>query len=187
MSAAIDRALRLAEILTLCFVVAAIALSIGRCSGQQSAEHDWHAQNVATVTAAYRAQRGETAKASARVDTVTRVVIRQGASIDRVVNVADTVLADTASSTGVLRETLAMLRTEVVIYRRTVDSLLVVHAEYRAHTDHALALADSTIAAQAAAITAAKCRILGMRCPSRTTVALWSSGLTAAAIAVIAR
>jgi hypothetical protein len=167
--------------------LAALILSIGRYGGLQSAEADWHAENVAKVTAAYRVQRDSTAAASARVDTITRVVIRQGTRIDSVVNIADTVLATDTANTATLRATLVLLRTEVVTYRVTVDSLLVAHRAYMLHTDHALALADSTIAAQAAQIAASQCRILGMRCPSRTTVALWSSGLTAAAIAVIAR
>jgi hypothetical protein len=125
--------------------LAALILSIGRYGGLQSAEADWHAENVAKVTAAYRVQRDSTAAASARVDTITRVVIRQGTRIDSVVNIADTVLATDTANTATLRATLSMLRTEVVTYRVTVDSLLDAHRMYIVATDHALVMADSTI------------------------------------------
>jgi hypothetical protein len=134
---------RTAELLLVAVGVAAIAYGVGSCGRVDASEL---AEREARATEnGYRAAVAAYQNRRAKVDTVTRTVIKYGVRIDSVVNIVDTVLATDTANTATLRATLSMLRTEVVTYRVTVDSLLDAHRAYTVATDHALVMADSTI------------------------------------------
>jgi hypothetical protein len=137
---------RTAELLLVAVASVAIAYGVGSCvsrvDASELAEREARAREngYRAAVAAYQNRR-------AKVDTITRTVIKYGTRIDTVVNIVDTVLATDTANMATLRATLSLLRTEVVTYRVTVDSLLVAHRAYNVATDHALVMADSTIGA----------------------------------------
>lgn len=143
---------RTAELLLVAVGVAVIAYGVGSCGKTDAVDaaeaRARDAENGFRTAMAYAAQR------QARVETVTVATVRQGARVDTVLVTVDSVLADTSADVPQLRRTLSMLRTEVVTYRVTVDSLLVAHRAYIVATDNALLMADSTIAALHAVIAA---------------------------------
>lgn len=143
---------RTVEILLATALVAGVAYcagGMGKVSESKAALEKAKAQEQG-----YKVSRLAQKERAAKVDTITRRVITHGVRIDTVVNRADTVLADTTATVTELRHTLAMLRTEVVTYRVTVDSLVMSHLAYREATEAAFVAADSTIAAWQAAVEA---------------------------------
>lgn len=89
---------------------------------------------------------------------------------------------DSAASTDSMRQALAgavqladTLSIQVLVYMTAVDTLRARYAEERRAMTVALEQADTALAHQDALIRALQkqdCRVLGRRCPSRTTVAL---------------
>ena len=134
---------RTAELLLVAAGVAAIAYGVGSCGKTDAVSAA--EQRARDAENGFKAAISALEGRRAHVETVTVRVTTQGQSIDRVVNIVDSVLVDSAATISDLRHTLSLLRTEVVTYRVTVDSLIMSHLAYRQATDHALVMADSTI------------------------------------------
>jgi hypothetical protein len=183
----VTRAARLALLALGVTLVTLAGAAAGRWQGARTAEARRAERQAARLATAYRATRGERDAARTAVTRQTSVTRRQGAVVDAGLDSARAAIADSTRNAEQLRRDLARLVTVVATYRREVDSLIVTHAAYVATTDAALALADSTIAAQSAVIAASKCRILWLPCPSRTTVAIATAGVTTIAWLLIPR
>lgn len=134
----------------------ALVAGVAYCAGGMGkvSESDAKLREARAQEQGYKVARLAQKERAAQVDTITRRVITQGVRIDTAVNRADTVLADTGATVTELRHALAMLRTEVVTYRVTVDSLVMSHLAYREATDQTLLAADSTISALKEAVAA---------------------------------
>lgn len=168
-----------AEAVGLAVALVLVALAVGRCQGEREAEASATVQAAHKLADAYRAERKSRAleRAEAKVETVTVVVTRRLARVDTLIADVDATLADSAATVPVLRAQLARSRTELAGFRADVDSLIAAHAAYRLAVERRLSLADSTITAQARAITALKCRIGPFPCPRRSTVGLVAGGI----------
>lgn len=134
-----------ANLLLVAVGVAVLGYGVGSC-GKTDALAAVKARATETENG-YKAAIAAMQNRRQKVDTITRTVITYGTRIDTVVNIADHILSTDTATVPTLRATLSLLRTEVVTYRVTVDSLLVAHRAYIVATDHALLMADSTIAA----------------------------------------
>lgn len=159
----------------LCAVLVAV-WAIGRSTSVQSERDTIAAQAQANAQVAHKASR-ETRKlvkpALARTDTVTRRVMVQDAALGSQLDTARAVLADTAATLAVVRETLAATVVQAETFRVAVDSLTVVHAAERRVLLAALTSADVALDAQVRATEAFKrageCRIVfGIKCPTRS-------------------
>lgn len=105
---------------------------------------------------------------------------------------------DSAASLDSVRQALTgalhladTLSAQVSVYLAAVDTLRVKHAEERRAMTVALEKADTALAHQDALIRAlqrqAECRVLGVRCPSRITVAVGAAAVGVIAGALLTR
>jgi hypothetical protein len=163
--------------------------SVGRASAEEAAQHERaaiHERNAVVALRGYRASRklveAETRKREAAERRLAVIRAQTDETIRAVTLQADAaraVLADTGATIVDLRRELAnslnlnaRLVNEVSRERAAADSTLAAFHAERMSLLTSLAAADSTIAAQGRAIAAwkqaAECRVLWMKCPTRT-------------------
>ena len=178
-----------------CVASALLVYALGSCQGRDSSESQVHLDNAYRLARTVRPLREAVKHAESRVDTVRTAVGRVGEGVevkaqllDAQLDSARATLADSTATLAELRLTVTRLvttseafRIQVRIYQDSVNVLMRRQLEERyAHQSLAVAQ-DSTIRAYQAATKALDCRVLGIRCPSRTE----SAGLGALAIVIL--
>ena len=180
--------------------------AIGRSTSVQSERNTIAEQaqrNAQVAHKAYRETRKLVAPALAATDRVQNVARIRGDAVDvstigliRTIDSARAVLADSAAELATVRETLAAtvasadsLLADVAAYRVAVDSLTVVHAAERRVLLAALTSADVALAAEQrvsrAYKLASECRVLWIKCPTRTQTAIGAALVTVAVIVAV--
>lgn len=180
--------------------------AIGRASSVQSERQAIAAQAQANAQVAHKGAR-ETRKrvqgALERTDRVQDIARIRGNAVDvssiglkRTLDSARTVLSDADATNVALRETLAAtvtradsLLADVAAYRTAVDSLTVTHAAERRVLLAALTSSETAVAAErevsAAWRKASECRVLWIKCPTRTQTAIGAALVTVAAFVAV--
>ena len=192
----------------LALVIIAVAGFIGRASGRR-AELQLKAEiNEANARAALVYARMRTAEAQVatlRTQAIEARTRRLGSQVDtslfrvRVeLDSARAVLADTLATVERLRATLsettehtALLTQTVAAYRGTVDSLMATSLIERQALYNALYAKDTALVAMTVAMesykSAATCRVLWFRCPTRTQAAVGGAILGAVTVLVVTK
>ena len=191
-------------------VTVAVALvavwAIGRSTSVQSERNTIAEQaqrNAQVAHKAYRETRKLVAPALAATDRVQNVARIRGDAVDvssigliRTIDSARAVLADSAAELATVRGTLAAtvasadgLLADVAAYRVAVDSLTVVHAAERRVLLAALTSAEVALDAErqvsAAWRKASECRVLWIKCPTRTQSFIVGAVVTVAAFVAV--
>ena len=163
--------------------------ALGRSTSVQSERQAIAEQaqlNAQVAHRGFREARKLVAPALARTDSVTKTVRFRDETLGTQLDAARAVLSDANATNISLRATLAATVTQAETFRVAVDSLTVVHAAERrvllaALTSAEVAL-DAEQKASAAWRKASECRIVfGIKCPTRTQVAVGSLLVGAAA------
>jgi len=187
-------------------LAAALLLGLGRCAGARASESrakveraELVAYHAALRSIQHRAVTDSVTRKvdslSARVAVLGRDLYRERAKLAHVLDSATATLADSAATVPELRlalsrtvESARALSISVLIYQDSISVLLDAHlaersawmAERQAHLAE-LAAKDAVIGA----LKATECRVLWVRCPTRTASAIGGAVLALALVVAV--